>query len=311
MELHTILGANGTIANELIPVLKSHDLKIRVISRSAKAQDGVEAVKADVLDYNQVVDALEGSTVVYLLIGIKYEAKTWKIEWPIIMDNVIRACKKTGAKLIFFDDVYMYGRVDGEMTEDTPYKPISKKGVVRAEIARMLQTEMANGSIKAAIARAVDFYGPGVVDKSYAGKLVFENMKNGKRAQWFINPDVPRSYNYTPDAAQALYILATDEKSFGQVWHLPCVQPALTGREFIKLASKYMQASDKVTVLPKWMLKMIGWFNPFMKEAYEMNYQDQYLFRFNSSKFEEAFGFTPTPYEVGVKSTAEWFLKNG
>ncbi len=310
MKLHTILGANGTIATELIPVLKAHHEKIRLVSRSAKKVEGTEAIKADVLNYEQVLNAIRGSEVVYLLIGITYNAEIWKKEWPVIMRNVINACKVTGAKLIFFDDVYMYGRVIGEMTEDTPYHPTSKKGMVRMEVAQMLQREMAAGSIKSAIARAVDFYGPRVTDKSAASTLVFANMKKGKKAQWFINADVPRSYNYTPDAARALYILATNEKSFGQVWHLPSVSPALTGRQFIKLSAKYMNASEKFTVLPKWALKLIGWFNPFMKEAYEMNYQDEFAFRFNSSKFEKAFHFIPTPYEQAIKTTAEWFLNN-
>jgi nucleoside-diphosphate-sugar epimerase len=310
MNLHTILGANGTIATELIPVLRAHSEKIRMVSRSAKEVEGAEVMRADVRNYNEALKAIQGSKVVYLLIGITYSAKVWKNEWPIIMRNVINACIASDAKLVFFDNVYMYGRVNGEMTEETPYRPSSRKGAVRAEIARMLQEEMAAGTITAVIARAVDFYGPRATDKSAAGQLVFENLKKGKKAQWFINPDVPRSYNYTPDAAEAVYILATDDRSFGQVWHLPSVRPALTGREFIKLAAKYMNASEKVTVLPKWLLKMIGWFNPFLKEMYEMNYQDEFEFRFNSSKFERTFGFTPTPYEVAIKTTAEWFLKN-
>jgi nucleoside-diphosphate-sugar epimerase len=173
----------------------------------------------------------------------------------------------------------------------------------------MLQGEMAAGTVEAVIARAVDFYGPGVTDKSAAGTLVFANLKKGKTAQWFINADVPRSYNYTPDAARALYLLANHAEAFGQVWHLPSVQPALTGRKFIRLAARHVGASDKVQVLPKWLLKVIGWFNPFMKEAYEMNYQDAFPFRFDSSKFEQAFNFTPTSYEEGVKATAGWYLQ--
>jgi nucleoside-diphosphate-sugar epimerase len=310
MKLHTILGANGTIATELIPVLRAHNEKIRLVSRSAREVEGAEVMKADVLDYNQVLNTIQGSAIVYLLIGITYNAGVWKKEWPLIMHNVINACIATGARLVFFDDVYMYGQVNGEMTEETPYLPSSKKGTVRAEVAGILQQKMASGAINATIARAVDFYGPGVTDKSAAGTLVFGNMKKGKKAQWFINPDVPRSYNYTPDAARALYILATNDRSFGQVWHLPSVSPALTGREFIKLAAKYMHAPEEFTVLPKWILKMIGWFSPFMKEAYEMNYQDEFEFRFNSSKFEKTFDFIPTPYEQAIKATAEWFLKN-
>lgn len=309
MELHTILGATGTIATELIPVLKSHQLNIRLVSRTPKQIEGTTSVAADMLHYDQVLKAITGSAIVYLIIGIAYNAGIWKKEWPVIMRNVIDACIATGAKLIFFDNVYMYGRVNGIMTENTPYFPSSKKGRVRIEIARMLLQEMAAGTIKAAIARAVDFYGPGVTDKSAAGTLVFNNMKKGKTAQWPINADVPRSYNYTPDAAEALYILATHEESFGQVWHLPSVSP-LTGRQFIKLAAKYMNSSDQVTVLPKWLLKVIGFFNPFMKEAYEMNYQDEFPFQFSSAKFEKAFNYTPTSYEEAVKATAEWFLEN-
>lgn len=311
MALHTILGANGTIANALLPILQANHENIRLVSRNPRPVEGAETVAADMLNREQVFRAVQGSSVVYLLVGITYNARIWQRDWPVIMRNVIDACKAAGAGLIFFDDVYMYGKVNGVMTEETPYRPTSKKGAVRAGVARMLQDEMQAGAIKAAIARAVDFYGPGVTDKSAAGVLVFSNMKKGKKAQWFINADVPRSYNYTPDAARALYILATHEEAFGQVWHLPSVQPAFTGRQFIRVAAKYMQASDKVFVLPKWMLKMIGWFSPFMKEAYEMNYQDEFPFRFDSTKFEKAFSFRPTPYEEGIRTTAEWFLKTG
>ena len=148
-----------------------------------------------------------------------------------------------------------------------------------------------------------------ITDKSAAGVLVFSRMKKGKKAQWFINPNVPRSYNYTPDAAKAIYLLATTESSFGQVWHLPSAKPALTGKQFIMIAAKYMNGSDKIMVLPKWLLKMTGWFIPFIKEAYEMNYQDEFAFLFDSSKFETAFNFRPVTYEQGIKETADWFLK--
>lgn len=307
MKLHTILGANGTIAKELVPVLKSHHVNIRLVSRSQRQIEGTETMAADVLNYEQVLRAVTGSEVVYLLVGITYNAELWRRDWPVIMRNVITACKATGAKLVFFDGIYMYGKVQGEITEDTPYYPSSRKGQVRAEVARMLLQEMAAGNINAVIARATDFYGPGVTDKSAAGIMVFDNMKKGKRAQWIINADVQRSYNYTPDAAKALYILASHEEAFGQVWHLPSASP-LTGREFIRLAAKYMKSSDKVFVLPKWCFKIIGWFNPFMKEYYEMTYQDEFPLQFSSAKFEEAFHFTPTSYEDGVKATAKWYL---
>jgi len=304
---HTILGANGTIATELIPVLKKHNVNIRLVSRKPQNVEGTESVTADALNSEEILSAILGSDVVYLVIGIAYNAKIWKEQWPVIMRNVIDACKATGAKLVFFDNIYMYGKTDGIITEDTPYDYISKKGRVRADVARMLLQEMAAGTLKATIARATDFYGPRVMDKSFAGLMIFDKMKKGSSAQWFINADVPRSFNYTPDAAEALFILATNDKSFGQVWHLPSADP-LTTRQFVKLAAEYMNGSEKVSTLPKWLLKVIGLFNPFMKEAYEMNYQNEFPLHFSSAKFEKAFKFTPTSFADGIRETSAWHL---
>ena len=311
MALHTILGANGTIATALLPVLKENNESIRLISRNPRPVPGAETIAADVRNFNELLNAVQGSSVIYLLVGITYNIKQWRHDWPIIMRNVIAACKETGARLVFFDNVYMYGKVDGPMTEETPYNPSSEKGKVRAAIAEMLQQEMSAGKIKAVIARAVDFYGPGVKDKSAVSIMVFSRLKKGKKAQWFINADIPRSCSYTPDAAKAVYLLAKNDAAYGQVWHLPTAHPALTGRAFVRTAAKYMNAPAEVMVLPKWLLKVLGWFNPFLKELYEMTYQDEYPFIFDSTKFEKAFHYQPVSYEQGIKETADWFLKEG
>ena len=308
MSLHTILGANGTIAAELIPVLQSNAQQIRLVSRNPKKVAGAEIFQADVLNRDQVFQAVKGSDFVYLLVGLDYNRKVWRTEWPVIMRNAIDACKAAGARLIFFDNVYMYGRVSGGMTESTPYNPCSVKGKIRAEIDEMLLKEMNSGEIKAMIATSADFYGPRTSKTSVASIMIFEKMKNGKSAQWFVNAKQPHSFTYTPDAAVALYMLAGSENAYGQTWHLPTAKPALTGNEFISIAAKYMHAKNKVLVLPKWLIGIIGLFVPVMKELAEMLYQNEFPYVFDSSKFEKAFQFKPTPYEEGIRRTAEWWL---
>jgi hypothetical protein len=64
------------------------------------------------------------------------------------------------AKLIFFDNVYMYGKVTGPMTEEMPFNPSSQKGEIRAKMATMLLDEIKAGGVRALIARSADFYGP-------------------------------------------------------------------------------------------------------------------------------------------------------
>jgi len=82
MSLHTILGANGAIANELAAVLQSHAQEVRLVSRNPKKIDGAENIQADVLNRDQVFQAVKGSNVVYLLVGLDYSRKVWKTEWP-------------------------------------------------------------------------------------------------------------------------------------------------------------------------------------------------------------------------------------
>ncbi len=91
-------------------------------------------MKADLLNYDETEKAVAGSKIVYLMAGLKYDARVWRQQWPVIMRNTIDACKKHQAKLVFFDNVYAYGLVKGPMTEETPYNPVSKKGEVRAAL---------------------------------------------------------------------------------------------------------------------------------------------------------------------------------
>jgi nucleoside-diphosphate-sugar epimerase len=165
--MHTILGANGVIAQELSRALDEFTQDIRQVSRTPrKVNPTDETFVADLLDGQATVNAVSGSEVVYLVAGLKYNAAVWQEQWPRVMRNAIDACKQHGARLVFFDNVYAYGRVDGVMTERTPFNPISKKGEVRAKIATMLLDEMRSGNLQAMIVRSADFYGPGAIQSS-------------------------------------------------------------------------------------------------------------------------------------------------
>jgi len=159
--MHTILGANGTIARGVTEELYKNNQKIRLVSRNPKKMhDSDELVQADLLDAAQTSNAIKGSDTVYLVTGLVYKTKIWQEQWPVLMQNVINGCKEHGARLLFFDNVYSYGLVKGPMTESTPINPISKKGEVRAGLVEMLMSEMKNG-LPVIIARAADFYGSG------------------------------------------------------------------------------------------------------------------------------------------------------
>src|SRR5580700_5457269 len=118
--LATILGAGGPISNALVPMLVAKDARVRLVSRTPKLLDGTEICAADLADLEQTRRAVAGSDVVFLLAGLPYELAVWQQLWPRIMANTIDACRQAQAKLIFFDNVYMYGKIAGPMTEQTP-----------------------------------------------------------------------------------------------------------------------------------------------------------------------------------------------
>ena len=306
----TILGAGGAIGNELVKVLAHRKEPFRLVGRNPRIVMGAAEVHAaDLSDEDQTIAAVAGSSIVYLLVGLKYDRRIWAETWPRIMSNTIEACKRAGARLIFFDNIYMYGKVNGAMTEETPFHPSSKKGEIRARIATSLINEWKSGALTAMIARAADFYGP-ETQNSVPNVLVFEPLSKNQSASWLVNDSVAHSYTYTPDAARGLHMLAERESAWNQTWHLPTAPDPPTGKEFITLAAKELGVAPQYRVLNRWMLKMAGWFKPTIRESYEMLYQSDSPYIFDSSKFAKAFGFPGTPYEEGIRATAASFQKD-
>jgi nucleoside-diphosphate-sugar epimerase len=303
----TILGAGGAIGDELVKLLSSRKQAFRLVGRNPRSVAGAaETVSADITDQEQTIRAVAGSSIVYLLVGLKYDHKLWAEAWPRIMDNTVEACKRAGAKLVFFDNVYMYGKVSGPMTEDTPFNPCSKKGEIRARVATSLINQWKSGALAAMIVRAADFYGPDTRN-GVPNTLVFEPFSKHQKASWLVNDSVPHSYTYTVDAAQSLVTLADSESAWNQTWHVPTTPNPPTGKEFIAMAAKDFGISPKYRVLSRPMIRLVGLFDSTVRESYEMLYQSDSPYLFDSSKYAKAFGFPGTPYSQGIHATAASF----
>ncbi len=306
--MHTILGINGNVGKLLAVELTKKGVKVRGVSRRPFLGNW-EHVTADVLNLEQLTAAVAGSEVVYLAVGLAYTIKIWRRDWVVLMQNTIEACRRTNAKLIFIDNVYMYGRVEGAMTETTPVRPTSEKGKVRAEVAALLLTAIEAKTLSGCIARAADFYGPDC-DKSGLNTTVFERFHAKKSAQWLGKADKKHSFTFVPDMAKALTILGTDDRMHqSTVWHLPTAAPALTGLEMMEKTGKVFNMSPKFSAIGDFMLSVLGIFIPIMRELKEMSYQTNFDYVFSSEKFERVFASKPTSYADGIQQTADFYLK--
>ncbi len=310
--IYTVLGAGGTIGEALKQEFIKRALPnttVRMVRRtvSAATESNFENISADVLDAKSVSDSVRGSDIVFLVAGLPYNTKTWQMQWPVVMQNTIDACAEHNAKLIFFDNVYMYGSVEGKMTETTPFNPISKKGEVRAQIAQMLLDAIASKKITGMIARAADFYGPNTPLSMFTAMVVGNSLK-GKSPQALVRTDAKHSFTFTPDCGRALIDLALDSSAFNQTWHLPTYNPAMTAQEMSDAFLKLIPSSKtKMQVLSKTMLAILGLFIPILRELKEMMYQYESEYHFDSTKFEKHFGYGATSYDEGLRQTAAYY----
>jgi nucleoside-diphosphate-sugar epimerase len=299
--MQVILGSGGVIGRGLANILPQYTDKVRLVSRNPVAvNQSDELVKADITNYDQTEKAIENAEVAYLVLGMQYKTAVWQRDWPKVMTNVINACKKYNTKLVFFDNLYLYGKVDGWMTEETPVNPSSKKGEVRAKIIRQLTDEYKKGNINALIARAADFNGPTALTFLYP--LVYEKIMNGKKAQWLINAKLKHSLTYTADAAKATALLGNTPEAYNRTWHLPTDKNTITGEEFIHMVEEAYGKKAGYTTLSRWMLRMVGLFVPVIKEMNEMLYQYESDYLFDSTDFENRF-FKATPVKQGIEET--------
>ena len=107
--MQTILGANGTIGSVLTKELVGYTNKIRLVSRNPrKVNESDDLFPADLSNPAFVDQAVEGSDVVYLVVGFDYNLKVLEEKWPTLMRATINACIKHNARLVFFDNVYSY-----------------------------------------------------------------------------------------------------------------------------------------------------------------------------------------------------------
>ncbi|HEU5051783.1 MAG TPA: NAD(P)H-binding protein [Hanamia sp.] len=300
--MQTILGSGGAIGIPLAKELLKYTNKVRLVSRHPKkVNESDELFVADLLNAEQVNKAVEGSDVVYLTAGLKYNIKPWEKEWPIIMMNTINACIRHQAKLVFFDNVYAYAPDEiPHMTEESKIAPETKKGKLREGLLKMIFGSIQKNGLTALVARSADFYGPNV-KTGFLNLMVFDKFKKNQKANWQADPTRIHSFTYIPDAAKAVALLGNTPGAYNQTWHLPTSPEKWTGVDFINYVGKATNVKPRYFTLTKIMIGLTGLFSPLVKELKEMQYQNDQDYFFDSSKFDKHFSFTPTSYKDGIK----------
>jgi nucleoside-diphosphate-sugar epimerase len=308
-ELHVIFGT-GPVGMAIMEALRQQGIThIRMVNRSGKGTlpAGVELVTGDATDPAFTTLASAGAAVIYSAVNPPYHL--WPEQFPALQAGVVAGAAAAGAKLVVMDNLYMYGYSHGQpMTETLPHAAHTRKGKVRGQMADDLMAAHRGGQVRVAVGRAADFFGPRGL-QSGMGERVFYAALAGKAASVLGNPDLLHTYSYLPDIGRALVILGQQDAALGNVWHLPA-PPATTTRQFIEMIYAELGTPAKISVPPKFAVKLLTFVNPTIREVYEMLYEFEEPFVMDDSKFRTTFDFQPTPLREAIQTTIAWFRAN-
>ncbi len=303
--LHVVLGY-GPLGRAVCDELLAHGVDVSVVTRSAPVDlpERVRAIEADLSDTEVARVALADASVAYHCLNGPYSR--WPQVLPGLMEGVVAGADDAGATVVFGDNLYAYGPVDGPVHEGLPEAATFPNGRVRTEISRRLLDAHEAGALQAVIARGSDFFGPHV-RISLAGAGIVARLLAGQRPQTIGDPDLPHTLTFVQDFAAAMVRLGSDEAAFGRVWHVPN-PPTETIRAFAERVAEAAGVPSKpLQVAPYLGMRVAALFAPPVKAILQVRYQTVTPWVVDHSAYAARFGDHSTSWEEAVERTVDWY----
>lgn len=310
-----LFGAAGAIGQSIGAALSSQGRPYRVVGRNEaslrKAFDSDPL--AEVVTWNpdspvSVQAAATGIETLVYMVGVNY----WQFELhPELVRKTLEGAVAAGVKnIILIGTVYPYGRAQTHrVREDHPREPHTFKGRMRKAQEDVLMQAHTQGLINATVLRLPDFYGPAVA-ASLLHRAALAAV-NGGVADMVGPMDRPHEFVFVPDVGPVVARLIDTPEAFGNIWHLAGAGVA-TQRELVAHMERQTGNKLKVRVAGKTLLRLMGLFNPFMREMVEMNYLMTEPLIMDDSALEHLIGpIHKTPYAQGIRQTLAAVPKAG
>jgi nucleoside-diphosphate-sugar epimerase len=302
--VHVVIGA-GQVGVQVAEKLVARGERVRVVRRGeGPAVEGATLVRGDVRDRQFAETATRDARVVYQCAVPPYDR--WFEELPELVTGVLHGARLAGARLVVLDNLYMYGAVGPDpFGEDTPIRPISRKGALRARIADELLLAHRRGELQVTIGRASDFIGPRTTIAIVFHEDFYRRTVSGQPAQLIGDPEQPHSYSYTPDVADALVTLGAHDEAVGRVWHLPVLARSST-LALVQRVQRALGAPARHELVSDDTLAQLGERNGIFAEIVEMTYQYKAPFIVDDSRSRASLALRSTPIDDAVEATARW-----
>lgn len=305
MEKIALFGATGATGQSIAHALNQEQRTYRVVGRDRAALQtrfGADPL-AEIATWDpnapaSIRAATRGTDTLIYLVGVPYHRFDLH---PVLMRKTVEAAIAEGVpKILLIGTVYPYGKPQtNPVTENHLRAPHTFKGRMRKEQEDVLLEADAAGKIRAAVLRLPDFYGPRV--QSSFLHSVFEAAAHGKTADLIGPIDTPHEFVFVPDVGPVVLALAQKEEAWGRWWHF-AGPGAITEREVAERAFALAGRKPKLRVAGKNLLRLLGLFNPLMRELVEMNYLFTTPVLMDDSALRGLLGdLKKTSYEEGIR----------
>jgi nucleoside-diphosphate-sugar epimerase len=299
-----VLGATGGVGGEVARLLVARGWRVRALHRSpANRGDGLEWLAGDAMNRDDVVNAARGAQLIVHAVNPPGYRNWGTLVLPML-DNTIAAARDSGARILLPGTVYNYGPdALPTIAEDAPQQPVTRKGVIRAEMERRLK----ESGLPVLIVRAGDFFGPQAGNSWFAQGLV----KPGKPVTAISNPSAPgvgHQWAYLPDVAETMLRLVERGSELPQF-----ASYAMQGhwdedgtQMVAAIARTVGQPALRATAFPWWLTIVAAPFVPVFRELREMRYLWRHPVRLTNARLLAMLGSEPhTPMDVAVRRTLE------
>ncbi len=306
--MNNLILGTGPLGLAVMDELVARGESVTLVNRSGHLTEplpaGVQLVAGDAANATQIGQLARTMRAVFLCVGLPYTQ--WVSQFPAIVRGVIEGVAQSQAVLVFGDNLYGYGDPMGEpLHESRPLQATGRKGRLRAELADWMLMAHRQGRLNAVIGRASDYYGPRVKD-SALGSGFFSPALTGKTATVLGGLDIPHTYSFIRDVASSLVTLSHQPDSWGRAWHIPNAEP-VTFRQLVGMTERFIDPPLSVRTVGRVGLRLVGWFNPLVREMNELIYEFEKPFLVSHQDYQTAFGSYPTPWEEGLAETVQWY----
>jgi nucleoside-diphosphate-sugar epimerase len=312
---YALFGATGTVGKALAAKLAKKGQPFRAVGRSEERlhrdfrvyEPHVEYCVADLSDSDAAARAAVGVDTIFYTVGVPY---TQFEQHPKLTRIALGAAVAAGVRhYVHLSTVYPYGVPQQEFaSESHPRNPQAFKGRMRKEQEDLVLAADNPKGMRTTILRPPDFYGPDS-ELSYV-RAIFDAALKGGTANVIGPIDTPHEFIFVPDLAETLIALSEKEDAYGRAWNV--AGPGLTTtRQFAEMVFETVQQTPRLRVAGKFMLRVLGLFNPLLREVVEMHYLWTTPVKLDDTRLRQLLpNLHKTPYAEGIRATID-AMRNG